>query len=615
MKLVYVWIEKLNHNIYIDYNLGSSYFFKFENDENILHVRNNHHYINDFFQMKDINSSLLNIEINAIVGENGTGKTTILEAIGEIATKKYKNKYILVYEKDGVYTYVSQQKNIKVNSDMIIKRISMPKFNTLYYSNVFDVRFFQNESKEKSMLENYTTNSLLKNADNVQSFLWKELTTQIEFVSFFKGDLFSEHFHIPKEIMLRVQPKHEFNYPVLSMLKNAVENLNRFEVLEKIFGPIFPANMKHKGFYFNYIKNIMYYYFYSILDLVYEVYPAVPKEKLIGLFKRFEEAINEIEKKIKKVSNFSLSDLHPILISYLVETKNHVKYPLPFKETSQLIKKVEKECKELYGLLTNDLMQEISHYSVTFSFKDLPLEILQIFTKWHRMNLGGLEWHTLSSGQYAMLSMFARLFEASRNMVKKPQVDLTLLLIDESELYFHPQWQKDWITVLVTGLKKLFNQHERTIQVILTTHSPFLLSDIPSDRVLFLDKVDDNQVISRNQLDDVPLTFGANIHHLYAHSFFIKDGLMGSFAKQKINQIAEKLIHSSDDEITYDNEEIVKQIHLIGEPIIKNKLIDIYKQRKQLLIPSELTIQKEMDQLRKRINLLEEFLQKRGDLE
>ena len=119
------------------------------------------------------------------------------------------------------------------------------------------------------------------------------------------------------------------------------------------------------------------------------------------------------------------------------------------------------------------MFQSIFRYSATFSFKDVPQEIFHVFAKWQRMNLGGLEWHTLSSGQYAMLSMFARLYDASRNMVKKPEVDLTLLLIDESELYFHPQWQKDWITVLVSGLKKLFDQHQRTIQVILTTHSPF----------------------------------------------------------------------------------------------------------------------------------------------
>ena len=37
MKLVYVWIEKLNDNIHVEYNLGSDYYFHFKNDTNTLH--------------------------------------------------------------------------------------------------------------------------------------------------------------------------------------------------------------------------------------------------------------------------------------------------------------------------------------------------------------------------------------------------------------------------------------------------------------------------------------------------------------------------------------------------------------------------------------------------
>ncbi|MFY0802048.1 AAA family ATPase [Peribacillus frigoritolerans] len=623
MKLAYVWIGKLNDNIYVDYNLGSDYYFHFKNDTNTLHAEENHNYIKDFFQLTEPKNGVLkketnsapHIEINAIVGENGTGKTTILEAISEIVAKNYKNKYVLVYEREGVYTYVSREK-IKINSDVLTFDVTsngLPKAYTLYYSNVFDVGYFQYKSKKNNKFGNYTTNSLLEKADNVQGFLWKELTTQIEFVSYFKGNLFSEHFNIPKEIMLKVQHKHEFNYSVTPELKKAIENISRFEVMQKIFSSS-NTNTKFKGFYFNYLKSIMYYYFYSILDLVYEVYPKESKDRFNGLFKRFKSAIDKIEEYFKQVPTGSLSDFRPILIKYLVGTNKNLKFPLPLEKTLKILQKIEKECNDLYGILTSNLIQSIYQFSATFSFKDVPLEILHIFAKWQRMNLGGLEWHTLSSGQYAMLSMFARLFDASRNMVKVPKVDLTLLLIDESELYFHPQWQKEWISVLLAGLTKLFDKHQSTIQVILTTHSPFLLSDIPSDRVLFLDKID-NQVVSRNQLDDVPLTFGANIHQLYAHSFFLKGGLMGSFAKRKINQIAERLIHSSDEEMKNNNDAIVKQIHLIGEPIIKNKLIDIYKQRMQLTVHNELAVQKEMDDLKKRISKLEEILQKRGDLE
>ena len=64
-------------------------------------------------------------------------------------------------------------------------------------------------------------------------------------------------------------------------------------------------------------------------------------------------------------------------------------------------------------------------------------------------------------------------------------------------------------------------------------------------------------------------TFGANIHTLLSHGFFMKDGLMGEFAKSKI-----------DDVINYLNnkESEIKNDELRGLcDFVKNIYIDIYK--------------------------------------
>ena len=86
----------------------------------------------------------------------------------------------------------------------------------------------------------------------------------------------------------------------------------------------------------------MYYYFYSILDLVYEVYPDQPKDRFNGLFKRFTLAINRIEEKIKQGSTLSFSDFRPMLINYLVGTNKTLKIPITIEKTSELLQKLKK---------------------------------------------------------------------------------------------------------------------------------------------------------------------------------------------------------------------------------------------------------------------------------
>jgi len=101
--------------------------------------------------------------------------------------------------------------------------------------------------------------------------------------------------------------------------------------------------------------------------------------------------------------------------------------------------------------------------------------------------------------------------------------------------------------------------------LIFITHSPFILSDIPKENVIFLEK--GKQVYP---FEDNQQTFGANIHTLLSHGFFMKDGLMGEFAKDKIDTVIKYLNQTklSDDEIIYCE----NIISIIGEPIIKRQL-------------------------------------------
>lgn len=70
-------------------------------------------------------------------------------------------------------------------------------------------------------------------------------------------------------------------------------------------------------------------------------------------------------------------------------------------------------------------------------------------------------------------------------------------------------------------------------------------------------------------------TFGANIHELLAHSFFMGDTLFGDFAYDKINEI----FKWAKGEIELDNEYAKKLIDLVDEPLLHYKLLQTYYEK------------------------------------
>lgn len=172
-------------------------------------------------------------------------------------------------------------------------------------------------------------------------------------------------------------------------------------------------------------------------------------------------------------------------------------------------------------------------------------------------------WYDLSSGEEAKLSIFSRVFLAKAKVeAGQPLV----LLIDEGESHFHPRWQREFLSDLLNVVGHVFSKGQ--VQIIMTSNSPFLVSDIPKVNIIFLKNEGGKPVVSA--LAEHKETFGANIHLLLADSFFMNEGTMGKFAEKKIDE----LIAFLDDKESpiKTNEEAQKLINYIGEPILRNSL-------------------------------------------
>jgi hypothetical protein len=175
----------------------------------------------------------------------------------------------------------------------------------------------------------------------------------------------------------------------------------------------------------------------------------------------------------------------------------------------------------------------------------------------------GIEWAGISSGHKAYINLFANFHSVYRRLKKEN----LLISIDEGDLYFHPKWQTEFLYKIIMILPRLL---ERDCQILITTHSPFLVSDLPKSNLLFVEKgmnsglsVMDNDTIEGE-------TFGGNIGELYLDAFFMQGKLISHFAADKIQDIIitiRKGIKLSDEQR--------KIIASIGDELIRTQLENI----------------------------------------
>lgn len=174
----------------------------------------------------------------------------------------------------------------------------------------------------------------------------------------------------------------------------------------------------------------------------------------------------------------------------------------------------------------------------------------------------------LSSGHNAYLDMCCRLNDSMlQNEIKSS--DNILLMIDEGDLFLHPEIQIEYMQNLLSLINVLIK--DKKVQVILTSNSPFIISDIIHTNIVYLNPIDNEQSIEVLKSNPMHKTFGANINSLLINTFFMKKGIVGCIAKDKINEIISLI--TSDEEIDENKrEEVEKTINLIGEPLIRRKL-------------------------------------------
>ena len=184
----------------------------------------------------------------------------------------------------------------------------------------------------------------------------------------------------------------------------------------------------------------------------------------------------------------------------------------------------------------------------------------------------------MSSGERQYLYNFSTVIYHMRNLLsiqdtQRVRYRSIHLVFDEVEICFHPEYQRKFINSLLAILDRTRIIPHCSVQITIATHSPFILSDVIQDNILYLK--DGHDV--REQITVNP--FGANINDVLQQSFFLENGFMGEFVQRKINSLVDFLKegkHNSQWSIPSARFFIENNV---GDPVIKGLLEELLTEK------------------------------------
>ncbi|OAN61019.1 hypothetical protein A8B79_05965 [Balneola sp. EhC07] len=95
----------------------------------------------------------------------------------------------------------------------------------------------------------------------------------------------------------------------------------------------------------------------------------------------------------------------------------------------------------------------------------------------------------------------------------------SLILLDEPETHFNPDWRSRFIDMLENSLEESGADHLMK-DILLTSHSPFIISDCLPNNVIFFDKKDDSKFSVAKSASELGLkTFGSSINYILKNFF------------------------------------------------------------------------------------------------
>lgn len=543
------------------FNFSDEYKVNFDFETNELKIDKNPDYIENFY-----GESIYNI--SPIVGINGIGKTTILNLIGTFSPRNYKqdpdNQYFFLFEigkqEDKVRFNISYN-NLDVNIDGNQNK----SFNYILenYYVPLKILYVNLPSKGKGgSREAQTTFNQEGLAMFIHSYLWLRdrkiissvLSCSLDIISYGLKDYTNS---IPSEIT-----------PIGFLIYKSIHNIfyEKKEFICKYFNETKPEDVE------KYLKTGDYDYVDDGLKLLSGIVGDLDENE-----KKEEE--NKLKNGTGKVRKEYVESIINI-VEILQEIGDD--HSLDDVDPSSILLKYSNTNRRLFEELNNRLAQ----YTVSKKLMDdLCYSLNRDYNNYAL--LGETPNYHMSTGEGNLIEIFSQLY-AYLYMHEESSGDI-ILLVDELETGMHLEWSRRLIKILIKNLSEILEDEGkgREIQLIFTTHSPYMLSDIKPGNVIMIEK---NQETGYSEGKVLQNTFAKNIQEIMKENLI--DNIYGDFALAKINSMIERL--NGEEEQEGNEEELLKEIHLISEPILRNKLLEMYDKKYDT---SEFSIEKQLQKL------------------
>lgn len=608
IKILYVWIDKYKCISKQGFNLDSKYIFKFDGET--LEFKENENYVEDFFSLNKNPISKIS-SITGLVGENGSGKSSLIESL-MFFNFSNSSKDIIVYSKTIDEETKIFYSGCKVKTSKKIIYIEpfdiLPNTNIIYIDQLYksiDESYndrINQRNRITNHIKNISTNFFLENDwekfrtngkfGHISSYQNSNFISEISRkINFIEGNkiYFENSFSIKAPSYLKIKNKNYKNqvpFFIKEFINNTQENRDYKDFIIEIYKNIYKRinniiesfNSPIYKFKLNFLLSVISKY---ILDLEFSTNKDIYKKNLIDLLIFMDDSLIR-----SSFINLDI-DLEYIFKNFLLESFFYNKGEIEKDSDAKLLESIKKFfslCEESKCLNENELCLKL----------DKALEFLELSNL--IFNRGGYfdfyfstaeysqkdsDIMLLSSGEENALSLFSRFYELfsikNKNKIDKDNV---LVIIDECELTFHPEWQRKFIYNLINFIEHIPKKHN--FQIIITSHSPFIVSDLPHENIIIMKNNNENEIKDKikNMIKFDNKTFASDISKLFQNSFFL-DNTIGQFATEIIKNMIDK-IQSKKKINKKEVEKFKKIINKIGEPFIRKKLLEILEKKYKL---------------------------------
>ncbi len=606
LSIQYLWIKKWRCFDNTELNFSSEYTIHYDYNEKKLDIDKSEQYFTDFYGK--------NIDLATVVGRNGAGKSSLFDFVlsfcgGTNHKVRGQGSYIIVYkttnnniqveyfdDEEELIRYSSkaelQKRNILVSRVKYTNTDGDGAFSDFFSTNGFGIKYIYYSgvlgsfdrggsqfAYQRILTPDRQFGESIRSANDIKEVIkryWDSVfDMQLDFISNSKSFLKDKiTIQWPKEVSIMATRSYNTNYTMESIKNNNLEKekIQAYEIIERAFTP----------------KIIDYSFLVEMgreIVLALMIYKSVYKWVLETLKDRIiyhkDEVIKTLYGLIEYIQKEEGANLENLRL-FIVQINNSI--------NSKLI---------------SFYQNEISFSTVDNLGRTNLKSFFKLYEAYKRINglpdFLSFSWG-LSSGEMAIINIFSQLYSClpdsgtkrsrfNKKVFSEDRFSNAIILLDEAEVTLHPEWQRMYIDCLIAFLKEFYRDIH--VQVIIATHSPIILSDIPKQNTILLYRDVTQNGFTKTQSNHNE-TFGANLYMLYNDAFFL-NSYMGEYAQKEIKNIISGLtpVNNPDKSGTMSKtvptkgktnrtkQQLLHEVELIGDPFLKNEIKHIIKQSEE----------------------------------